>query len=55
MQLGGYREAFEDFEKALRLDSQHAPTFNNRGLAYARLGRLSRAIDDFGQAIRLDP
>ena len=29
--------------------------YANRGLAYANLGQLQRAIKDFDEAIRLDP
>ena len=29
--------------------------YNNRGLAYANLGEYGRAIEDYDQALRLDP
>src|SRR4051812_36557498 len=32
-----------------------AVAFDNRGLAYRRKDQYGRAIDDYGQAIRLDP
>ena len=36
-------------------DRSLAPAFNNRGIAYADKGQHDRAIQDFDQAIRLDP
>ena len=35
--------------------SEHAIAFNNRGTAYNDKGQYDRAIQDFDQAIRLDP
>ena len=39
----------------LALDQYQKAIFFNRGLAYRRLGQLQRAIEDYGEAIRLDP
>jgi tetratricopeptide (TPR) repeat protein len=56
------RVRFVDAEKALRYldeairkDGHYAEAFNNRGIAYAALGKSSQAIKDYDRAIELDP
>jgi tetratricopeptide (TPR) repeat protein len=42
-------------EKAMRPNLMDADVYNTRGNRYLEVRQLSRAIDDFGEAIRLDP
>ncbi|MEB3831435.1 tetratricopeptide repeat protein, partial [Phormidium sp. CCY1219] len=44
----------EDYNQAIRLDSNYALAYNNRGIARHDLGDLEAAIEDYNQAIRLD-
>ena len=37
------------------LDPQYAKAYNNRGIAYQKLGQTKRANQDYDEAIRLDP
>ena len=53
--LGQYRRAIEDYDKAIELDPNDATAYYNRGLTYRRLGQYRRAIEDFDKAIELDP
>ena len=51
-------KAIDVYSRAIELDSRHARTYYNRGLAYLHRGKasdLGAAIQDFDQAIRLDP
>lgn len=50
-----YRLAVADFSKALKFDSSLIGAYNNRAMAYSRLGELERALEDFDGAIKLDP
>ncbi len=50
-----YDRAVQDFDEAIRLDSNDAGIFNNRGNAYDNKGEQDRAIQDYDQAIRLNP
>jgi tetratricopeptide (TPR) repeat protein len=50
-----YDRAIQDYDQAIRLKPNHAPTFSNRGVAYGRKGDYDRAIQDYDQAIRLNP
>ena len=36
-------------------NEQYAAAYNNRGIAYRNLGQEERAIEDYDEAIRLDP
>jgi tetratricopeptide (TPR) repeat protein len=47
--------AIDDFSVALDLDQHHAATWDNRGLAHARLGHLEQAKSDFSQAVNVNP
>ncbi len=53
--LQRYRDAADDFTKAIELDPQNALAFNNRGRALAELGNHRQALEDATQAIKLDP
>ncbi|GHT49363.1 hypothetical protein FACS1894102_3970 [Spirochaetia bacterium] len=52
---GRYREAIEEFGKAIKLYGEYAVAFNNRGAAYALLNVSDNALADFNQALRLNP
>jgi tetratricopeptide (TPR) repeat protein len=41
--------------KAIRLNPKSASAYNNRGLAYRKLGKLDEAIADYTSAITLNP
>jgi tetratricopeptide (TPR) repeat protein len=49
---GNYMEAIEDFSKVIQLS---ADAYFNRGLARYKLGDSHGSIQDFTQAIRIDP
>ncbi len=50
-----YGEAIKHFSEALRLNSNFAEAYYNRGQAYYEIGNYQAAIDDFTQAITLNP
>ena len=52
---GRLEEAIGEYDKTIRLDSQHASAYNNRGGVYNELGQHERAIKDLDKAISLDP
>jgi tetratricopeptide (TPR) repeat protein len=52
---GDCGEAITAYGKAIRLNPDYAPAYNNRGKCYARLGYYRQAIRDFTSAIALDP
>src|SRR6266516_688777 len=47
--------AIADYDQAIKLNSDSALIFNNRGSAHQHKGDYERAIQDYEQAIRLDP
>ena len=51
--LGQYQRAFEDYDKAIRLNPDYTDAYYNRGNAYAKLGKYQRAIEDYNKAIFL--
>ena len=50
-----YREAIQDYNKAIELNPDYAKAYVNRGLAKANLQDYRGAIQDFTKAIELDP
>jgi tetratricopeptide (TPR) repeat protein len=50
-----YPDAVSAFRVCVALAPASAPAYNNRGLAYARLGDAGRALRDYTHALRLDP
>lgn len=50
-----YREAVESYTSAIKLQSNVAQFYNDRGHAYNALGEYKKAIRDFDKAIELDP
>ena len=53
--LAGTRRAIVDYDEAIRLQPDLAYAYNNRGAAYADLGRYAEAIVDYDEAIQLQP
>ena len=52
--MGKYKEAIEDYAKALEIDPENAAAYNNRGFAYNDMGEYSKAIDDYTEALKID-
>jgi tetratricopeptide (TPR) repeat protein len=50
-----YEAAMISLGKAIALQSDFAPSYYDRGLAYSALGRQSEAVADFSSALRLKP
>ena len=53
--LGRNQDAIYEFNKAIEMNSCHAFSFYNRGVAYFRLNELEKAKRDIEEAIRLEP
>lgn len=52
---GKIYEALDHHNEAVRLKPYCPEVYNNRGIAFARIGLYHKAIDDFSQAINLKP
>jgi tetratricopeptide (TPR) repeat protein len=50
-----YKEAAENFTKAINLSSSDAESYINRGQAYTKLDKPDKAMADFNQAVLFDP
>ena len=48
-------EALESYDRAIKLESDHAAAFGNRGVVLHRLGRMGEALGSFDHALRLRP
>ena len=55
LRQGQARHAIRCFSRSLRLYPTDVWAFNNRGLAYTKLGKKEKARPDFESALRLDP
>lgn len=53
--LKKYEEALADFDQAIKLNSNKARYYTQRGLVRDRLGDKPGALADFDQAIRMEP
>ena len=53
--LGDHREAIEDYDESIRLNSKKALLYHDRGLAKRCLGQVEDAEADFAKAKKLDP
>ena len=49
-----YENAISLYTKAIKIDSDHADSFNNRGVAKRELGRVYEAIQDYNEALLID-
>jgi tetratricopeptide (TPR) repeat protein len=52
---GNYRLAMEDYNVALKIDSQYGEALNNRANAYGMIGQNDLALQDFKQIININP
>ena len=52
---GRFADAVPEYDLALRLYPHYDEAYMNRGMAYAQLDENQRAIQDFEQAVRLNP
>ncbi len=52
---GEYKQAIEDFNKALELNPAHKEAYNNLGVALANLGRNKEAIVAYNNALKIQP
>jgi len=50
-----YAEAIATFSEAIEVDPDHAVSYVNRALAFASVGRLAQAVDDYDRALALAP
>jgi len=53
--LGNYRQAIEDFNKAIEIKSDNAVAYYNRGNVYTDLGNYRQAIAELNRAIEINP
>ena len=51
--MGQSQRAIEEYDKAIRLNPEHAGAYFNRGIAYRELGRKTEAVADFEKLITL--
>ena len=51
--LGSYREAIDDYARAIEIQQDFAAAYKNRGIAYARFGNNNLAIQDLKTAAKL--
>ena len=54
IQSEAYEIAISFYTKAIKIDSDHADSFNNRGVAKRELGRVYEAIQDYNEALLID-
>jgi tetratricopeptide (TPR) repeat protein len=52
---GDYQGAIKDFAYLVALQPDYDGNYNNRGIAYSRLGQHGKAADDFSKVIELKP
>ncbi len=53
--IGNYRQAIDDFGRAIEINPAYAEAYNNRGNAYNGLGNYKQSIDDCSRAIEIRP
>jgi tetratricopeptide (TPR) repeat protein len=52
---GNYRQAIEDYNMALKIDSKYGEALNNRANTYGIIGQNDLALRDFAQIITINP
>jgi protein O-mannosyl-transferase len=52
---GNYRQAVDDYNVALKINSQYKEALNNRANAYRMIGQNDLALKDFKQIITINP
>lgn len=52
--MGQYKEAIKDFTMVIKIDSENANAYFNRGCCYDSVGELDLAISDYSVALELD-
>jgi len=52
---GQIDQAIDSYHRALQLNPNHAPAWNNLGLAFSKLRRYDEAITAFQRAVSIDP
>jgi tetratricopeptide (TPR) repeat protein len=52
---GKYKEAIEEYEKALKVQPKDYPAWINMGLAYRRLSEPNKAIECYQKALEINP
>ncbi|KXA95917.1 hypothetical protein AKJ37_06510 [candidate division MSBL1 archaeon SCGC-AAA259I09] len=50
-----FEGAVDTFTRVIKLDSNYAPAYNDRGSSLFSMGKYEEAIDDYDKAIELDP
>lgn len=50
-----HQMALEQFKRVLRLDPNHAQSYNGMGISYDRLGNSSRALGCYTAALKINP
>ena len=55
-ELGNYKQALDDFNKAIEFDPKMSMAYVNRGVVYSsKLGNHRQALEEYKKAIELDP
>ena len=52
---GNYKQALEDFNRAIEINPGYDKAYINRGFAHQGLGNYRQAIEDHGRSIEIDP
>lgn len=52
---GKYQQAVKDFKQAMEINPDSVPAYDGRALAYYKLGKYKRALENLEKCIRLDP
>jgi tetratricopeptide (TPR) repeat protein len=54
LNLGKYNEAIECYDKVIKINSNHAGAWNNKGLALGNLGKYNEAIECYDKVIEIN-
>jgi len=50
-----YKEALQDYNKAIKINNEDADAYYNRGYVLIKLGKYNRAVKDLDRAMTLEP